>query len=158
MVLLYFWPQYTFPSIFLSVPTGTDQCCFLHYPTHTLNNADLTLTMSVLFVSFLICCSVHTAPALCNHTIVAKNREAQLVPCSIRRRRKTDDHSHASAGKFILQKPHCVEAAWNMWVSGECMLRLWAGYQLVGAFRIFELEAGKQPWFTFFVSQNQLSD
>ena len=84
---------------------------FLHYPTHTLNNADLTLTMSVLFVSFLICCSVHTAPAHCNHTTFAKNREAQLVPRSIRRRQKTDDHSHALAGKFILRKSYCVQAA-----------------------------------------------
>ena len=32
---------------------GTYQCCFLHYPTHTLNNADLTLTMPVLFDMFL---------------------------------------------------------------------------------------------------------
>ena len=34
---------------FPPIPTGTYQCCFLHYPTHTLNNADLTLTMPVLF-------------------------------------------------------------------------------------------------------------
>ena len=110
------------------------------------------------FASFLICCSVHTAPALCNHTTFAENREAQLVPRSIRRRQKTNDHSHASAGKFILQKPHCVQAAWNTWVSEEWLLRLLAGYQLVGAFTIFELEVGKQPWFTLSVSRTQLSD
>ena len=49
MALLYFRTQYTFPCIFLPVPTGTYQWCFLHYPTHTLNNTDLTLTMPVLF-------------------------------------------------------------------------------------------------------------
>ena len=41
--------QYTFSYTFLLVPIGTNQCCFLHYPTHTLNNADFTLTMHVLF-------------------------------------------------------------------------------------------------------------
>ena len=45
----YFRTRYTFPCIFLPVPIGTYQCCFLHYPTHTLNNVDLTLTMTVLF-------------------------------------------------------------------------------------------------------------
>ena len=33
MALLYFRTQYTFPYIFLPVPTGTYQCCFFHYPT-----------------------------------------------------------------------------------------------------------------------------
>ena len=87
-----------------------------------------------------------------------KNREAQLVPRSIRRRQKTDDHSDTWAGKVILQKPHCIQAPCNKWVSGQWLLRLWAGYQLVGAFRIFELEADKQPWFTLSVTRTQLSD
>ena len=154
MALLYFWTQYTFPCIFLPVPTGTYQCYFLHYPTHTLNNADLTLTMPV----FLIWCSVPTVTALCNHTTLAKNREAQLVPRSIRRWQKTIDHSDTWVGKVILQKPHCMQAPWNTWVSGQWLLRLWAGYQLVGACGIFELEAGKQPWFILSVSRTQLSD
>ena len=64
-----------------------------------------------------------------------KNREAQLVPRSIRRRQKTDDHSDTWARKVILQKPHCVQAPWNTWVSRQWLLCLWAGYQLVGAFR-----------------------
>ena len=110
------------------------------------------------FVSFMIWCSVHTAPALCNHTTFAENREAQLVPRSIRWRRKTDDHSHGSHGSPTFQKPHYVQAAWNTWVWEEWLLCLWAGYQLVGAFWIFELEAGKQPWLTLSVSRTQLSD
>ena len=85
----------------------------------------------------MIWCSVPTVTALCNHTTFAKNREAQLVPRSIRRRQKTGDHSDTWAGKVILQKPHCIQAPCNTWVSGQWLLRLWAGYQLVGAFRIF---------------------
>ena len=131
-------PIYTLPCIFLPVPTGTYQCCFLHYPTHTLNNADLTLTMTVL----LIWCSVPTVTALCNHTTFAKNREAQLVRRLIRRRQKTDDHSDTWAWKVILQKPHCIQAPCNTWISGQWLLRLCAGYQLVGAFRIFLVGGG----------------
>ena len=44
-----FWNPVYISLYFLPVPTGTQQCCFLHYPTHTLNNADLILTMHVLF-------------------------------------------------------------------------------------------------------------
>ena len=154
MALLYFRTQYTFPCIFLPVPTGTYQCCFLHYPTHTLNNADLTLTTPVLF-DMMQCPYSY---CLCNHTTFAKNGEAQLVPRSIRRRQKTDDHLDTWVGKVILQKPHYIQAPCNTWVSGQWLLRLWAGYQLLGAFTIFKLEAGKQPWFTLFVSRTQLSN
>ena len=66
-------------------------------------------------MSFLIWCSVPTVTALSNHTTFAKNRAAQLVPRSIRRRQKTDDHSDAWAGKVILQKKHCMQAPWNTW-------------------------------------------
>ena len=60
--------------------------------------------------------------------------------------------------KLYCKNPHCIQAPCNTWVSGQWLLRLWAGYQLVGAFRIFELEEGKQPWFTLSVSRTQLSD